>query len=673
MMKRLWFLLLYFPATAFAQSALDNWYGDWTANYSGGDSGTCSITISPSTATQATLSGKCISDFDPQLQNLVSGQVTLDGAMTLTAGTTSTGSRFSGVLQGATGSGQWVEADISGTWTMSKLQSQTTAIDASGFWNLVVYTPSCNYTAQGTVNSVPYANGTYSITEYISNQRGGDCQNAGPYNCTSTGSAPLGQNSYLSTESQLKTSFNTHAAYCGGGSIQSVTIMLPDSISGAGIAPDGRSFSFQMTRAAATPTTYALTVATSGSGTVTGTGINCGSDCTESYADGTSVTLTATPSDGSYFFGWGGACIGTGSCVVTMNAAKSVTATFKPVPFVATTVSTITPTSATISTTIAFNAPDVGKTGAVYITAWVPVNGLGALGILAASMSQAMSVTTTRDNPYLGGKIDTRQETLGSVLAAADPNTFVLVQKTSPSTWGLVENGQLTPYVIGVLGDSMSSQNIIDNANPANLPGAQFCVGYGTSAAEMIEAGRMMPVAAIDSGSTATTASGSCNVAAGITAIEFYKSDIDHYFMTASTDEATVLDNKPEWNWARTGKTFNIWLSQSAAPSNASPVCRFFGVFANGTVGSHFYTVDATECAYVKSRLDWGWGYENDAFYAVKPTGGTCPSGTSPIYRAYNNGMGGAPNHRYMATQAEVDTMVAQGWVSEGTALCGVQ
>jgi len=163
-------------------------------------------------------------------------------------------------------------------------------------------------------------------------------------------------------------------------------------------------------------------------------------------------------------------------------------------------------------------------------------------------------------------------------------------------------------------------------------------------------------------------------ITAGIPAMEFYNSQIDHYFMTASTDEAVVLDNKPEWNWTRTGKTFNIWLSQSSAPGNASPVCRFFGVFANGTVGSHFYTVDATECDMVKGRLDWGWGYENDAFYAVKPAAdGTCPSGTSPIYRAYNNGKSGAPNHRYMATQAEVDTMVSQGWVSEGTAFCGVQ
>ncbi len=73
-----------------------------------------------------------------------------------------------------------------------------------------------------------------------------------------------------------------------------------------------------------------LTVITVGNGTVTSSppGINCGSDCNENYANGKVVTLTATPSSGSAFTGWGGACSGTGACQVTMNAATSVTTNF---------------------------------------------------------------------------------------------------------------------------------------------------------------------------------------------------------------------------------------------------------------------------------------------------------------------------------------------------------
>ena len=76
--------------------------------------------------------------------------------------------------------------------------------------------------------------------------------------------------------------------------------------------------------------TYALTVTKSGSGVgaVTGTGINCGNDCSESYSSGAPVTLTAKPAVGSLFHGWSGACSGTGTCTVTMNITKSVSAVF---------------------------------------------------------------------------------------------------------------------------------------------------------------------------------------------------------------------------------------------------------------------------------------------------------------------------------------------------------
>ena len=78
-----------------------------------------------------------------------------------------------------------------------------------------------------------------------------------------------------------------------------------------------------------------LTVSTSGSGTgavaSNPSGITCGSDCIEDYLSGTTVSLTATASAGSIFSGWSGACAGTTNpCTVTMDGAKSVTASFGP-------------------------------------------------------------------------------------------------------------------------------------------------------------------------------------------------------------------------------------------------------------------------------------------------------------------------------------------------------
>lgn len=69
-----------------------------------------------------------------------------------------------------------------------------------------------------------------------------------------------------------------------------------------------------------------------GTGTVTSTpaGINCGTDCTQDYAEGTSVTLLAAPSaDGSAFAGWSGDCTGaTAGVAVVVDGPKTCTASF---------------------------------------------------------------------------------------------------------------------------------------------------------------------------------------------------------------------------------------------------------------------------------------------------------------------------------------------------------
>ncbi len=81
------------------------------------------------------------------------------------------------------------------------------------------------------------------------------------------------------------------------------------------------------------PPQYTLTVtkAGTGSGTVTSSpvGINCGTDCSEPFAQNAVVQLTAAPAAKSNFGGWSGSCTGTATtCSVTVNAAKTATATF---------------------------------------------------------------------------------------------------------------------------------------------------------------------------------------------------------------------------------------------------------------------------------------------------------------------------------------------------------
>src|SRR5262249_1281474 len=74
-----------------------------------------------------------------------------------------------------------------------------------------------------------------------------------------------------------------------------------------------------------------LTVAKTGLGTVTGTGIACGTDCTQKYRNGTLVTLTATAPVGTIFDGWNGACLFRGTnttCPLTIQGNATVSASF---------------------------------------------------------------------------------------------------------------------------------------------------------------------------------------------------------------------------------------------------------------------------------------------------------------------------------------------------------
>jgi hypothetical protein len=77
--------------------------------------------------------------------------------------------------------------------------------------------------------------------------------------------------------------------------------------------------------------TYSLAVSASGTGTgkVTGPGIDCGSDCEEEFDEGKLVELKAEAASGSLFKEWSGACTGASTCKVTMSAAQEVTASFE--------------------------------------------------------------------------------------------------------------------------------------------------------------------------------------------------------------------------------------------------------------------------------------------------------------------------------------------------------
>jgi uncharacterized delta-60 repeat protein len=143
--------------------------------------------------------------------------------------------------------------------------------------------------------------------------------------------------------------------------------------------------------------------------------------------------------------------------------------------------------------------------------------------------------------------------------------------------------------------------------------------------------------------------------------IEYFNTVLGHYFMTYDSDEAQGIDRGGAGaGWQRTGATFTA--------GGTSPVCRFYGTPGVGP-NSHFFTVDAAECAGVKK--DRGWFFEGLGFYATPAVNQKCPPELRAVHRLYNNrAMFNDSNHRHVVDPPLIAPMVARGWIHEGVAFC---
>jgi mono/diheme cytochrome c family protein len=151
---------------------------------------------------------------------------------------------------------------------------------------------------------------------------------------------------------------------------------------------------------------------------------------------------------------------------------------------------------------------------------------------------------------------------------------------------------------------------------------------------------------------------------ATVPAIEYYYAPWNHYFVTAIQAEINALDSGVFGAWMRTGLAFNVYPT-AGAPAGSVPVCRFFST-AFDPKSSHFYSAIPVECNALMTTA--GWQFEAYVFNVLPPAvaDGSCPAGTLPVYRLYNNGQGGAPNHRFTTDLGVRQQMLAQGYLPEG-------
>jgi len=163
--------------------------------------------------------------------------------------------------------------------------------------------------------------------------------------------------------------------------------------SGGGVSIPGNVSTIKQVRLAF-PHDLVVAKAGSGSGTVSSTtpGIDCGTTCTRSYLDYQSVTLTATPANGSTFAGWTGACSGMGTCTLAMSEARAVTATFSEAPAVTATFSR--PSNAFTAETSTFSTTN--STITVSTTLTVPGEGSLKQSVSGVARKKATLCSTTK-------------------------------------------------------------------------------------------------------------------------------------------------------------------------------------------------------------------------------------------------------------------------------------
>jgi len=238
--------------------------------------------------------------------------------------------------------------------------------------------------------------------------------------------------------------------------------------------------------------------------------------------------------------------------------------------------------------------------------------------------------------------------------------TYVLIATQGFAALGLVTPDYVIPNGFLPLTNGTINYAGVDQVSYTSLP------TDGTSAIN--RSGMVIPNLATNFAGDSASVTAAPPPSQTATAVEYYYNVWNFYFETSFPAEIAALDGGAFGGaWKRTGQTFNVW--PTASTPAAVPTCRFFSTAVFAPKSSHFYTPFASECQFVKTDPAdvAAWEFENIAFYIqLADANGMCGTGTIPLYRVFNNGMGGAPNHRYTTSLTILNQMIAAGWTFEG-------
>jgi hypothetical protein len=359
-----------------------------------------------------------------------------------------------------------------------------------------------------------------------------------------------------------------------------------------------------------------------------------------------SVTVGATSTSTTVTVTNAGAAAATGVSFTNSNAAEFIVS--------ANTCTATINAGASCTLSVAFKPSAAGARSGT-----LTVNRSGGAG-LAIGMSGTGGAVATPGQLSMPGSISFGSQTVATTSAASTVTvtniggTTVSVSSASSSNPSEFSIASSTCTTVGAGGSCSLGVTF--------RPGA---TGARSGSISIVSSGVGSPQAIAVSGTGATAGSSPT-----VPVVEYYNPVFDHYFITSVPAEVTLLNARqpPFQDWVPTGLTFKGYANATAPPGSVA-ICRFFNsTFAPKS--SHFYAPHGLGCeATIASFPDWK--LEDDKLFNAQlpDASGACPAGTIAVYRLYNNGMGGAPNHRFVTSLAERQNMLAKGFVPEGNGI----
>lgn len=284
------------PVTLTAIPAVDSAFSGWTGAGCSG-TGNCTVTMNAAMSVTANFT---LNPYRITVNKTGTGSgIVYDGVIFCGSACSASSNNIISITLGATGKGSiftgWSSGGCSGTGTCTVIVDAAKSVTANFTSNTYLLNVSKDGTGIGRVNGT------------------------GPIDCGGRCSALVPIN-YPVTLTATPVTGSKFTGWSGSGCSDTGTCTMTMDAA-------------KSVTANFTLNTYTLNVSKNGtgSGTVTSnpSGIDCGSDCSETYNPDTSVTLTATAATGSTFTGWSGeGCSGTGTCTVLIDAVMSVTANF---------------------------------------------------------------------------------------------------------------------------------------------------------------------------------------------------------------------------------------------------------------------------------------------------------------------------------------------------------